>query len=88
VPQVKASQCPGCRTMLDGCTVINDPDEEKLPKPGDLTVCMYCGSILRFTDGRMLAICTKEDLEDVEEETMDLLIEVQKKALEMAAKRN
>lgn len=43
--------CPNCKKLLDGFTRL--PDKAK-PKPGDISVCLYCGEILEFTDDLQL----------------------------------
>jgi hypothetical protein len=38
--------CPNCGKLVDGATGI---DTEYLPKPGDISVCLYCATVLHFT---------------------------------------
>jgi hypothetical protein len=42
-----AARCPICQHVLDDATVISDLSN-KLPKPGDFSICIYCGEALRF----------------------------------------
>lgn len=44
-----ADPCPTCGRKLDGVTSINRPNEPVAPTAGDVTVCAYCGAVLRFT---------------------------------------
>lgn len=44
--------CPGCGRMLDGVDCLTDPG--KSPVRGDVTVCIYCGIVLRF-DAKLVA---------------------------------
>lgn len=43
--RTSASACPTCKTILDGASGIGNRDA---PQPGDYSVCVYCGTILRF----------------------------------------
>lgn len=43
--QLPRHGCPVCLHLIDAATGIV---EAALPKPGDLTVCAYCTSILEF----------------------------------------
>lgn len=49
--EIFGSTCPVCRTWLDGASEIRDADEgwsrpPATPKPGDVSVCVYCASII------------------------------------------
>lgn len=39
--------CPACSTLLDAATAIRHDCQ---PLPGDFTVCINCGEILRFEE--------------------------------------
>ena len=41
-----SSPCPSCKANLDAATKFAGPAGG--PKPGDLSVCFYCGSMLEF----------------------------------------
>lgn len=43
---VKAARCT-CGKDLDGATAVN---ADASPRPGDLTVCIYCRSVLTYTE--------------------------------------
>jgi hypothetical protein len=43
-------KCPHCGKSCDGGTSVDDQQAERMPKPGDFAVCVYCGSINRYTD--------------------------------------
>ena len=45
--RVKTSPCPSCRYELDAATKVSG--DHGGPDPGDLTVCLNCGTILQFT---------------------------------------
>lgn len=42
-----APSCPACLSKIDGATVLSS-EEQAQPAPGDVTVCLYCGSLLEF----------------------------------------
>lgn len=42
---IKAARCT-CGKVLDGATAVN---ADCTPKAGDLTVCIYCRTVLMFT---------------------------------------
>jgi hypothetical protein len=45
-------RCPGCHEILDGATNFDDPG--RMPKPGDKTVCIYCGQVLQYVPDPLL----------------------------------
>lgn len=55
--------CPTCKTHLDGAS---SGESFNQPQQGDLSICIYCGSMLEFDgEGESLGFreLTKEDLE-------------------------
>ncbi len=42
-----APTCPKCGKELDGYTAL---DPGTAPKPGDVSLCFYCGALLKFTE--------------------------------------
>ena len=57
--QIAPSTCPYCEKLLDGASGI---DHKRVPKPDDLTVCIYCAQILRFDAHMMLRKVTPHEL--------------------------
>ena len=55
-------QCPTCGTRLTGTTDITP--ENARPKPGDLSVCVYCGAILTFTATMTLRLLSAAEARD------------------------
>lgn len=45
VPQ---SACPNCNRLMDRATGVSD--QNAVPKPGDLTLCISCAAISRYGD--------------------------------------
>jgi hypothetical protein len=58
-----ATYCPSCHKCLDAST---HPKGNAKPKPGDVSVCMYCTAPLQFTAGLALVPL---DLSTVDAET-------------------
>lgn len=51
--------CPKCAAPLDGATEVwldGEPEERAAPHGGDLTTCVYCASLLLFTDDGALVV--------------------------------
>ncbi len=44
------TKCPHCGRVADGGTSIDDREAVRMPKPGSLAVCLYCGSINVYTE--------------------------------------
>jgi hypothetical protein len=38
--------CPVCKAKLDAVTILTSP--KGTPEPGDFSICLYCGTVLRF----------------------------------------
>jgi hypothetical protein len=53
--------CPACGEELDGATEVTN-DGRAVPRPGDLSMCWYCGAILTFDDDTMLRLATDADM--------------------------
>lgn len=53
--------CPGCKTLLSGAGAPFVPGTPT-PKPGDPSVCAYCGALLVFTDALGLALLDDQAL--------------------------
>lgn len=53
--------CPQCGRMNDGSSPV---DGEAVPKPGDISICLYCGCINELTeeeDGLGVRALTEEE---------------------------
>jgi hypothetical protein len=60
------TKCPDCGCELDAATVCDENAEEETvrPSPGDLSVCLKCGAILRFTEIMTIVRIQLEDIPD------------------------
>jgi hypothetical protein len=49
--RITGSTCPRCHKQIDGGTRINDEGGGSAqPLPGDFSVCLYCGTLLRYDE--------------------------------------
>lgn len=67
--------CPVCEHPLDGAT--NAGPEEAGPAPGDITVCIYCGSPLFYIEGLKLQKLTDGELDMLPRDVKDQLLRIQ-----------
>jgi hypothetical protein len=50
--------CPTCGKAADGGTSLDDKAAARMPKPGDIAICLYCGALNRYGEGLRLHPCT------------------------------
>lgn len=62
--------CPVCHANL---SAVGSPNGD-MPKPGDITICAYCASVLTFTDG--LGLEQAGELSPEEQKLVDSTLEV------------
>lgn len=60
ITALKLSPCPTCDANLNGAT--HSDDEAISPRPGDYSMCWYCGEYLRFDDDMQLRLLTSKDI--------------------------
>lgn len=68
----RPSRCPGCNHVLNA---TSDPKGRGAPRPGDLTICIDCGTVLRFDAFYRLSALTPEDIEKLPKATAIELLE-------------
>lgn len=68
-----APRCLNCNTLIDGATSVGS---DVRPKPGDVTVCMYCGHVMAFNDELTMRELTGQEI--IEIAGNPVLIQVQK----------
>jgi len=78
-------RCPTCNTRIDAATGAVDsagamlPDSAR-PKPGDLTVCFYCATLLQFApDMTAVPLDIKSLDEDTQFQIRRIQIKIQNK---------
>jgi hypothetical protein len=55
-------QCLGCGELLDGATGV---DNKNRPRPGSISVCIYCGHIAIFADDLSLREPNDEEMHEI-----------------------
>lgn len=68
-----AGDCPTCLSKLDGVT--STEVKPRLPEAGDLSICTYCGAILRFGQDLQLEPVTDDDMARLSEANRSTLRE-------------
>jgi NMD protein affecting ribosome stability and mRNA decay len=62
--QIAGARCPRCGKMADGATGINDTSDIRMPKEGDVAICIHCGAFNIYLGDRMQREMTSEELEE------------------------
>jgi len=73
----KGSDCPNCGEHLDACSGVEA--HGKAPSPGDITVCLYCGHLMAFTDILGLRVLTEAELNEVSDDPRIMAIQAARK---------
>lgn len=63
------TNCPQCNKLLTASTAADGSD--RLPEPGDFTMCVYCGTILIFDDELRQRLPTSDELDDLSPEMLE-----------------
>jgi hypothetical protein len=58
--RVPATHCPECGYRMDGATAADQ--ENAMPAPGDVSVCLNCGQLLTFEDAMTLRKPKREEI--------------------------
>ncbi len=53
--------CPTCRRPIDAATSVTT---DACPEPGDFSVCVTCGEILRYREDLTVRKCEAPELDD------------------------
>jgi len=56
--ETKLDHCPYCKHKLCAASSVG---KVALPSPGDFSICRYCGSLLRFSEGLLLRGATVDE---------------------------
>jgi hypothetical protein len=57
-------RCPSCYNILSSASIIVFVKDKPLPAPGDFSVCIMCGEMLRFTDKLQMEKVSQEIIEE------------------------
>jgi hypothetical protein len=71
--------CPSCGKALDGCS---QADGDSTPKPGDITICIYCGHIMAFADDLAFRELNDEEVHAIAGDPRIIRIQKAMKALQ------
>ena len=63
-----ASYCPGCNYRFDRAT--STFDDQVRPKPGDITICIKCATVLIFNGDMSARLATDGDLRELDAVTL------------------
>ena len=66
MPRIQGSNCPSCGKFLDGASSVSDPGRSG-PSPGDLSICIACGTIVKFGENLKLEIVSENELEQIKQ---------------------
>ena len=64
----KLPTCPKCDKVLDGATHAGGEDDA-VPTPGDISICLYCVAILQFQEDLSLNELSEEEILEFPSET-------------------
>lgn len=70
-----AGTCPRCGYKFDHATGVA---HDNLPKPGDFSLCLRCGQVLRFEAGLVAVIALDRELEELAPEQRALIRRAQR----------
>jgi len=68
---VRACSCPHCEKINDAATGIGQTGSG--PSEGDLAVCLYCSTVLKYDASKRLVFATKAEYDELEPELQVLL---------------
>lgn len=77
--------CPCCKALLDAASPA---EGNKVPMPGDITICFYCAEVLMFSDDMELIKCPEVIIETLSEETQVQIFIVTETIKEKIARQN
>lgn len=70
------SRCPQCNYKLDAATVANGDD--RMPDPGDHSVCINCGQVLKYEADLRLRKATAAEIREIMEEAPEAWATIEK----------
>jgi NMD protein affecting ribosome stability and mRNA decay len=51
--KIEGTRCPRCGEVAEGATAINDTSAIRMPKEGDVAICIHCGAFNIYLGDRM-----------------------------------
>ena len=71
---LKVDQCPSCKRMLDAVTSAFD---NSVPKPFDITVCLYCHTVLQLGIDMKLRELSRNEMNRLPDEVLHEIVLLQ-----------
>ena len=68
------ARCPVCDKQLDAAT--NAEDIDAAPKAGDISVCIYCHTLLEFNEDLTLRLCSQAVFNSLSKPTQNMLLSI------------
>lgn len=83
--KLNSNKCPICGEVLDAATGIQG--KKVAPKEDDFTMCIYCGTLLRFNSDLSYRAAADEELlaEGVSLEEVAILVSIREKIKRVTA---
>lgn len=60
--KIGTSYCLNCGKKLNACSSAT---AESMPNPGDITICLYCGHIMSFSDDMSLCELNDDQIKEI-----------------------
>jgi hypothetical protein len=79
--RIRKSLCTGCGRALNGAANVGG---DEAPRPGDATVCMYCGHVMAFDSRMRLRNLTDKEMIEVAGDKRIITIQRARAAAEKA----
>lgn len=73
--RLPVDHCPACNKPLDAAASISGEDVG--PQPGDVTLCIGCGTFLEYGEDMRLMLLTDAHKDEISAEDLDRLEEIQ-----------
>jgi hypothetical protein len=70
--RVPPSACLSCGALNDAATGVNN---DARPSPGDVTVCLYCGHIMVFSDDLLMRNPTAAEIHQIAGDPRILMVQ-------------
>lgn len=77
--EIPTSECPACHHKQDRASLVTDNPEGHGPQPGDVSLCMYCGTWLEFLEGGRMQSLPPDKLSALPQETQNEMAKIKTK---------
>ena len=74
--RMPTSHCPNCGKKIDAASGVED--EHAIPEPGDVSICIKCGTFLEFNEDLTVKEATTNTLREVPDEAMAQLLHIRR----------